>query len=489
MSTPSFGLNPLDAERKRLERRRALVDILQKQALAGPEMPNVPGAQMSPYQGLAKMGEALIAALANRAQEKREKEFAGKELAQKQQEATGIAQMLMPKGPNLGPAVTPTKGPVGGYAPIYAPEQQVAAPGGEMVSMGPALSRDISEQLSMPGQQNLSGTFAAQQQNQIGINAQNDARRNLLAQTIAAGGDAANLAITQQVAANERAYAEQERKRREAVEANIRAEQAAEERSRFAAETSQRASETASSRALTEAKLNEDRRQFEETNLRQAQQFKATQQQALQTQIARSAEENRQRKYDAEQRKLDREAALARTLISSGNKDAYSKAPASVQSSALNSANNVNMISKAIRLLQDEKNKGLSLENILTPQRFKTDQNAVNLQSILGRINAMQIVDVAGRAQNANEMKNIKMFIPNMSSSWFGAQSDTTESAVTKLKNLLNHEQQNLDSISGTYGFAPKISASTTLPTLEQVNAEMNRRKKEKGSKDGKQSN
>ena len=43
MSTPSFGLNPLDAERKRLERRRALVDILQKQAMTGPQAPTMPG--------------------------------------------------------------------------------------------------------------------------------------------------------------------------------------------------------------------------------------------------------------------------------------------------------------------------------------------------------------------------------------------------------------------------------------------------------------
>ena len=201
--------------------------------------------------------------------------------------------------------------------------------------------------------------------------------------------------------------------------------------------------------------------------------------------IAKSAEEDRQMEFKAREGQKDRNAALARTLISSGDKDAYSKAPGTVQSSALNSAKNVNMISEAIDLLSKQ-NQGLSLENILTPQRFKTDQDVVNLQSILGRINAMQIVDVAGRAQNANEMKNINMFIPNMSSSWFGAQSDTTESAITKLKNLLNYEQKNLDFISGTYGFAPKTFESTTLPTLEEVNAERDRRKRE-GSKNGKQ--
>lgn len=103
MSTPSFGLNPLDAERKRLERRRALVDILQKQALAGPQAPTMPGAQMSPYQGLASMGEALIAALANRAQEKREKEFAGKELAQAKEQAQAMTDYLMPYKPYTPP--------------------------------------------------------------------------------------------------------------------------------------------------------------------------------------------------------------------------------------------------------------------------------------------------------------------------------------------------------------------------------------------------
>jgi hypothetical protein len=305
MSTPSFGLNPLDAERKRLERRRALVDILQKQALAGPQAPTMPGAQMSPYQGLASMGQALISALTNRAQEKREKEFAGKELEQAKKGAARIAETLIPQGPDLGPAVTPTQETVGGYAPIYAPEQQVAAPGGQMV--GPGLSRDIIEQLSMPGQQSLSGTFAAQQERQKGINAQTDARRSLLAQTIAGGGPAAQLAISQQVSANERADALKEQMRREKVQSDVQAARDAEERSRLAAEASQKESEAASSRALAEAKLNEDRRQFEETSLRQAQQFKATQQQALQIQIAKSAEEARQRKFQADQAEKQRQ--------------------------------------------------------------------------------------------------------------------------------------------------------------------------------------
>lgn len=107
----SFGVSQLDAERRRLERRRALVDILQKQAMAGPEAPTMPGAQMSPYQGLAKMGEALIAALANRAQEKREQAFAGKEKEEAKNQAQSVVDYLMPsefKPPAVGEQLSPT---------------------------------------------------------------------------------------------------------------------------------------------------------------------------------------------------------------------------------------------------------------------------------------------------------------------------------------------------------------------------------------------
>jgi len=56
-----INLSPYTAEQQAMDRRRKLAEALQQQAIAPIEMPNVPGARVSPYQGLAKLLQGYIA--------------------------------------------------------------------------------------------------------------------------------------------------------------------------------------------------------------------------------------------------------------------------------------------------------------------------------------------------------------------------------------------------------------------------------------------
>jgi hypothetical protein len=58
---PAINLSPLTAEQESLDRRRKMAEAMQQQAILPIEMPTVPGAKVSPYQGLAKLLQGYIA--------------------------------------------------------------------------------------------------------------------------------------------------------------------------------------------------------------------------------------------------------------------------------------------------------------------------------------------------------------------------------------------------------------------------------------------
>jgi len=57
----TINLSPLTAEQESLDRRRKMAEAMQQQAILPIEMPTVPGAKVSPYQGLAKLLQGYIA--------------------------------------------------------------------------------------------------------------------------------------------------------------------------------------------------------------------------------------------------------------------------------------------------------------------------------------------------------------------------------------------------------------------------------------------
>jgi hypothetical protein len=58
---PNINLSPLTAEQAALNRRRKMAEAMQQQAILPIDMPNVAGAKVSPYQGLAKLLQGYIA--------------------------------------------------------------------------------------------------------------------------------------------------------------------------------------------------------------------------------------------------------------------------------------------------------------------------------------------------------------------------------------------------------------------------------------------
>jgi hypothetical protein len=58
---PDINLSPFNAEQAAMDRRRKMAEALQQQAIAPIEMPTVPGAKVSHYQGLAKLLQGYIA--------------------------------------------------------------------------------------------------------------------------------------------------------------------------------------------------------------------------------------------------------------------------------------------------------------------------------------------------------------------------------------------------------------------------------------------
>jgi len=58
---PDINLSPLTAEQSAIDRRRRMAEAMQQQAVLPIDMPNVAGAKVSPYQGLAKLLQGYIA--------------------------------------------------------------------------------------------------------------------------------------------------------------------------------------------------------------------------------------------------------------------------------------------------------------------------------------------------------------------------------------------------------------------------------------------
>ena len=58
---PDINLSPYTAEQAAIDRRRKMAEAMQQQAILPIDMPNVAGAKVSPYQGLAKLLQGYIA--------------------------------------------------------------------------------------------------------------------------------------------------------------------------------------------------------------------------------------------------------------------------------------------------------------------------------------------------------------------------------------------------------------------------------------------
>ncbi len=121
---------PLPSEQQALDRRRALALALQQQAYQPLADPGIPGAQISPIQGWAKIAETIVAALNAKKLDKKQAALDTRVRDARQQ----MAQMLAQAG-----------------APPQTQGQEVTTPGGTMNVAPPNMSEGLRNQSFIQG--------------------------------------------------------------------------------------------------------------------------------------------------------------------------------------------------------------------------------------------------------------------------------------------------------------------------------------------------
>ena len=110
---PDINLSPYTVEQAAMDRRRKLAESMQQQAILPIEMPNVPGARISPYQGLAKLLQGYIAGKNLERSDAEQKAFGEKYQSEKINQLQNFARLLSAPAQAPQPAVsevTPTEG-------------------------------------------------------------------------------------------------------------------------------------------------------------------------------------------------------------------------------------------------------------------------------------------------------------------------------------------------------------------------------------------
>lgn len=92
-------LNSLDAKQQAINRRRALALALQEQAFDPLQAPRIPGAAISPLEGLAKLAQIISGAYQNSKLDKEQAALSQQMQAQKDTRAQTLAQALTPQAP------------------------------------------------------------------------------------------------------------------------------------------------------------------------------------------------------------------------------------------------------------------------------------------------------------------------------------------------------------------------------------------------------
>lgn len=93
---PNINLAPYDARQQAIDRRRQLAAALQQESLSPIEQPQMAGVNVSPWQGAAKLAQALFAALGNRKLDKKQAELDKEIQAQRLSQALALIQAQVP---------------------------------------------------------------------------------------------------------------------------------------------------------------------------------------------------------------------------------------------------------------------------------------------------------------------------------------------------------------------------------------------------------
>lgn len=104
---PDINLSPLTAEQSAIDRRRKMAEAMQQQAILPIDMPNVPGAKISPYQGLAKLLQGYIAGQDLQKADTQQKELEANTMADYAKIYELMGQTETVPGAVISPAVEP----------------------------------------------------------------------------------------------------------------------------------------------------------------------------------------------------------------------------------------------------------------------------------------------------------------------------------------------------------------------------------------------
>ena len=142
-----INLSPYTAEQQAMDRRRKLAEAMQQQAIAPIEMPTVPGAKVSHYQGLAKLLQGYIAGKELSKADQEQKAYENLKSEDMARFMRNIGQYETVPGKVITPAVT------GEY-----PEKQNTLPTGEAypavdISAGAMPITPSSAEVRAPAQQ------------------------------------------------------------------------------------------------------------------------------------------------------------------------------------------------------------------------------------------------------------------------------------------------------------------------------------------------
>ena len=104
---PDINLSPYTAEQAAMDRRRKMAESMQQQAILPIEMPNVPGAKVSPFQGLAKLLQGYIAGKSLEKADAEQKALGEKYQTEKTGQFQDLARLLSAPAQAPQPAVEP----------------------------------------------------------------------------------------------------------------------------------------------------------------------------------------------------------------------------------------------------------------------------------------------------------------------------------------------------------------------------------------------
>lgn len=172
---PNVNLAPFDAQQAQINRNRQLAAALQQQSVEPLTQPTVPGARISPVEGLAKLAQALAAKYQNSKLDKSQAQLSANQLTDTKSKMLALANAL--STPSTDPTAEPDrlKG-VQALAEALSSSNPAVAQGGQAMMQNQMIQgREAASTAAQQAQQEDQQRF---QSGQAGANREFEAQQN-----------------------------------------------------------------------------------------------------------------------------------------------------------------------------------------------------------------------------------------------------------------------------------------------------------------------